>query len=68
MIAICYNKFNRLASHEGLGSAVDLPLVFAWETSQGGRCLPMGIVSALTLMISFGTLIALIMSDKNHKK
>jgi len=28
----------------------------------------MDIVSALTLMISFGMLVAFIVSDKNHKK
>jgi len=28
----------------------------------------MDIVSVLTLMISFGMLVAFIMSDKNHKK
>jgi len=30
--------------------------------------MPMDVVSALTLMISFGMLVAFIVSDKSHKK
>lgn len=49
-------------------AALSLVGSLRWETSRGGRCLPMDIVSALTLMISFGMLVAFIVSDHNHKK
>jgi len=49
-------KYNRLASHEGLGS-----LSLLLGTFPG---VPMDMVDVLTLMISFGMLIAVIMSDK----
>ncbi|GAA0443874.1 hypothetical protein GCM10008983_21440 [Lentibacillus halophilus] len=35
-----------------------------WDTSHGREVLPMDMNDVLTLMISFGVLIALIMSDK----
>ncbi|MFA8439265.1 putative holin-like toxin [Bacillaceae bacterium YX66] len=56
-----------MASHEGLGSTVDLPLVFYWRLP-GREVLPLDIVSALTLMISFGMLVAFIVSNHSQKK
>ena len=38
----------------GYVSGVARPFSLLWETSRGGRCIPMDIVIALTLMISFG--------------
>ncbi|WP_399476405.1 putative holin-like toxin [Virgibacillus halodenitrificans] len=48
---------NRLASHEGLRCTF-LPGNFPWK-----GVLPMDITDTLTLMISFGVLIVLIMSE-----
>lgn len=69
MSAMCYNKvtIDRLRMR-GLAALSLVRLVFRWEASRGGRCMPMDIVSSLTLMISFGMLVAFIVSDNNHKK
>ena len=51
----------------GFGSTVDLPLVFNGRLPRR-EVMPMDVVSTLTLMISFGMLVAFIVSDKDHKK
>ena len=61
MIVICYNEINRLASHEGWRSNNLLR-----DFKRGGVA-PMDIISILMLMVSFGMLIAFIMSDKTKK-
>ncbi|GAB3792939.1 hypothetical protein [Virgibacillus kimchii] len=52
-------KNNRLVSHEGLGIPPS-------GTFPGKEVMLMGMNDVLTLMISFGMLIALVMSDKNE--
>lgn len=55
-------KHNRFASHEGFRHT------FLLGSFPEKEVMHMGVDAVLTLMISFGMLIAFIMSDKNHKK
>ncbi|MFD1416646.1 hypothetical protein [Oceanobacillus jeddahense] len=51
----------------GYGGIFVLSVVFGWRLPKE-EVTPMDLESSLTLMISFGMLIAFIMADKNHKK
>jgi len=58
-----YNKF----TIDQLHMRGEAHLFSLWDISHGGEVLLMDMGTALTLMISFGMLVAFIMSDKNNK-